>query len=120
MTDICVGISVLIQPLLPPAAPANGFIVETIRDSVPGSGVQKPNQGGECGSPACGTHAGKEHDLLAGREFQVKCKTFTRIDVMDNVAISGSLVAIVTPMHENGELDLERFRALIDFHVAEG
>lgn len=39
---------------------------------------------------------------------------------MDNVAIRGSLVAIVTPMHENGELDLERFRALIDFHVAEG
>jgi len=32
----------------------------------------------------------------------------------------GSLVAIVTPMHESGELDLERFRALIDFHVAQG
>lgn len=32
----------------------------------------------------------------------------------------GSLVAIVTPMHEEGGLDLERFRALIDFHVAEG
>lgn len=47
-------------------------------------------------------------------------EVFTRIHVMDNVAISGSLVAIVTPMHENGELDLERFRALIDFHVAEG
>ncbi len=39
---------------------------------------------------------------------------------MNSVAIRGSLVAIVTPMHENGELDLERFRALIDFHVAEG
>jgi 4-hydroxy-tetrahydrodipicolinate synthase len=39
---------------------------------------------------------------------------------MDNVATTGSLVAIVTPMHENGELDLERFHALIDFHVAEG
>ncbi len=39
---------------------------------------------------------------------------------MDNVATRGSLVAIVTPMHENGELDLERFHALIDFHVAEG
>ncbi|HKX52337.1 MAG TPA: 4-hydroxy-tetrahydrodipicolinate synthase [Nitrosospira sp.] len=39
---------------------------------------------------------------------------------MDNVAIKGSLVAIVTPMHENGELDLERFQSLIDFHVAEG
>jgi 4-hydroxy-tetrahydrodipicolinate synthase len=39
---------------------------------------------------------------------------------MNSVAIRGSLVAIVTPMHENGELDLERFRALIDYHVAEG
>ena len=34
--------------------------------------------------------------------------------------IRGSLVAIVTPMRDEGELDLERFRALIDFHVAEG
>ena len=39
---------------------------------------------------------------------------------MNSVAIKGSLVAIVTPMHENGELDLERFSALIDYHVAEG
>ena len=39
---------------------------------------------------------------------------------MNSVAIKGSLVAIVTPMHDNGELDLERFSALIDFHVAEG
>ncbi|GAB5605911.1 4-hydroxy-tetrahydrodipicolinate synthase [Sideroxyarcus sp. TK5] len=34
--------------------------------------------------------------------------------------ITGSLVAIVTPMHEDGSLDLEAFRALIDFHIAEG
>ena len=34
--------------------------------------------------------------------------------------ITGSLVAIVTPMHEDGSLDLERFRKLIDWHVAEG
>jgi 4-hydroxy-tetrahydrodipicolinate synthase len=39
---------------------------------------------------------------------------------MDNIAIKGSLVAIVTPMHENGELDLDRFHDLIDFHIAEG
>jgi len=32
----------------------------------------------------------------------------------------GSFVAIVTPMHENGELDLEKFRALIDFHITQG
>lgn len=34
--------------------------------------------------------------------------------------LKGSLVAIVTPMDENGELDLARFRALIDFHIAQG
>ena len=34
--------------------------------------------------------------------------------------IKGSIVAIVTPMHEDDSLDLEAFRALIDFHVAEG
>lgn len=39
---------------------------------------------------------------------------------MRSVAMRGSLVAIVTPMHEAGELDLERFRALVDFHVAQG
>jgi len=32
----------------------------------------------------------------------------------------GSLVAIVTPMHEDGSLDLKSFRALIDFHVEQG
>ena len=34
--------------------------------------------------------------------------------------ITGSLVAIVTPMHEDGRLDLGAFRSLIDWHVAEG
>ena len=38
--------------------------------------------------------------------------------------ITGSLVAIVTPMKSGGEqdgaLDLARFRQLIDWHVAEG
>ena len=34
--------------------------------------------------------------------------------------LQGSLVAIVTPMHEDGSLDLERFKALIDFHIREG
>jgi 4-hydroxy-tetrahydrodipicolinate synthase len=33
---------------------------------------------------------------------------------------SGSLVAIVTPMFPDGSLDLDRLRALIDWHVAEG
>jgi 4-hydroxy-tetrahydrodipicolinate synthase len=34
--------------------------------------------------------------------------------------ITGSMVAIVTPMHEGGSLDLAAFRALIDFHVDQG
>ncbi len=34
--------------------------------------------------------------------------------------ITGSIVAIVTPMHEDGSLDYARLRDLIDFHVAEG
>jgi 4-hydroxy-tetrahydrodipicolinate synthase len=34
--------------------------------------------------------------------------------------LSGSIVAIVTPMHEDGRLDLGRFRSLIDWHIGEG
>ena len=34
--------------------------------------------------------------------------------------ITGSLVAIITPMREDGALDFARFRQLIDWHVAEG
>ncbi len=34
--------------------------------------------------------------------------------------IKGSLVAIVTPMHEDGTLDLDTYRALIDWHVDAG
>jgi 4-hydroxy-tetrahydrodipicolinate synthase len=34
--------------------------------------------------------------------------------------LQGSLVAIVTPMHEDGALDLDAFRRLIDWHVSEG
>lgn len=32
----------------------------------------------------------------------------------------GSLVAIVTPMDKEGGLDLDRFRALLDFHIEQG
>jgi len=32
----------------------------------------------------------------------------------------GSLVAIVTPMDEEGGLDLDRFRSLLDFHINQG
>ncbi|QDX79823.1 4-hydroxy-tetrahydrodipicolinate synthase [Denitratisoma sp. DHT3] len=34
--------------------------------------------------------------------------------------ITGSIPAIVTPMHEDGSLDLPGFRRLLDWHVAEG
>lgn len=34
--------------------------------------------------------------------------------------ISGSIVAIVTPMHEDGSLDYPGLRKLIDWHIAEG
>jgi len=34
--------------------------------------------------------------------------------------VNGSMVAIVTPMHEDGSLDLDAFRKLIDWHVREG
>ena len=33
---------------------------------------------------------------------------------------TGSMVAIVTPMHEDGSLDFDAFRKLIDWHIAEG
>ena len=34
--------------------------------------------------------------------------------------IQGSVVAIVTPMHEDGRLDFDAYRRLIEWHVAEG
>ena len=34
--------------------------------------------------------------------------------------ITGSIVAIVTPMHDDGSLDLAGMRRLVDFHVQEG
>ncbi len=38
----------------------------------------------------------------------------------ETTMIKGSIVAIVTPMHEDGSLDLPALRALLDWHVAEG
>ena len=34
--------------------------------------------------------------------------------------ITGSLVAIVTPMHDNGELDIERMHNLVEHHIDQG
>ncbi|MEX3932657.1 4-hydroxy-tetrahydrodipicolinate synthase [Paraburkholderia phymatum] len=38
----------------------------------------------------------------------------------DGVAIRGSIPAIITPMLEDGSLDLPAFRKLIDWHIEEG
>jgi 4-hydroxy-tetrahydrodipicolinate synthase len=35
-------------------------------------------------------------------------------------SIVGSIVAIVTPMHEDGSIDYDGLRSLVDWHVAEG
>jgi 4-hydroxy-tetrahydrodipicolinate synthase len=35
-------------------------------------------------------------------------------------AITGSLVALVTPMHDDGKVDYEALRRLVDWHIAEG
>jgi 4-hydroxy-tetrahydrodipicolinate synthase len=34
--------------------------------------------------------------------------------------ITGSLVALVTPMHDDGSVDVEALRRLVDWHIAEG
>ena len=34
--------------------------------------------------------------------------------------IVGSIVALVTPMHEDGSVDYDTLRALVDWHIAEG
>ena len=34
--------------------------------------------------------------------------------------ITGSIVALVTPMHPDGSVDYDTFKALIDWHAAEG
>ena len=39
---------------------------------------------------------------------------------MANILIQGSLPAIITPMHEDGSLDLPRLRGLVDWHLREG
>ena len=36
------------------------------------------------------------------------------------VTLRGSVVAIVTPMLEEGALDLDAFRKLLDWHIAQG
>ena len=37
-----------------------------------------------------------------------------------NLVVQGSLVAIVTPMFEDGSLDIPALQALIEFHIDQG
>eukprot|EP01035_Chromulina_nebulosa_P044243 gene44243-59914_t len=37
-----------------------------------------------------------------------------------SVPLTGSIVALVTPMHEDGSVDYPTLRKLIDWHIAEG
>ena len=40
--------------------------------------------------------------------------------VNSSTEFQGSMVALVTPMFPDGKLDLEAYRKLIDWHIAEG
>src|SRR5260370_36406235 len=44
----------------------------------------------------------------------------TQGGTQDGIRIRGSIPAIVTPMLEDGSLDLPAFRKLIDWHIEEG
>ena len=37
-----------------------------------------------------------------------------------DVFLRGSIVALVTPFHEDGSVDYDTLRRLVDWHVAEG
>jgi 4-hydroxy-tetrahydrodipicolinate synthase len=50
--------------------------------------------------------------------FKLKC--FDLIHIVRLIMLQGSLVAIATPMHADGGLDIQALRSLIDFHVQEG
>ena len=39
---------------------------------------------------------------------------------LPSVSLTGSIVALVTPMHEDGSVDYPSLRKLIDWHIAEG
>ena len=52
-----------------------------------------------------------------GAAVSVKMRSFAAVA---STMIKGSIVAIITPMQEDGSLDQAAFRALIDFHIAAG
>ncbi len=46
--------------------------------------------------------------------------TIFPFETADMTPITGSIVALVTPMHEDGSVDYPTLRTLIDWHIAEG
>src|SRR6266850_8217882 len=48
------------------------------------------------------------------------CARMRRSNERRSPMLSGSMVAIVTPMQDDGRLDFERFKSLIDFHIEQG
>ena len=56
-------------------------------------------------------------DVRIGIGIRLECDLYF---CWQRIIIKGSIVAIVTPMHEDGSLDLVAFRALIDFHIEQG
>ena len=56
-------------------------------------------------------------NAVFGAAMPVRIRGCTSLDL---TMISGSLVAIVSPMHEDGSLDFDAYRRLIEWHIAEG
>lgn len=54
---------------------------------------------------------------MAASRFDVLIDPFMSTST---VALKGSIVALVTPMHEDGSVDYQSLRKLIDWHIAEG
>src|ERR1043165_2515807 len=48
------------------------------------------------------------------------CAIGVKPGIRQMAQLTGSMVAIVTPMLDDGSLDLDAFRKLIDWHVKEG
>jgi 4-hydroxy-tetrahydrodipicolinate synthase len=61
----------------------------------------------------CAGFRGGIFAMLIGLEYELVMNTRVKM-------IKGSIVAIVTPMLEDGSLDLPSFRKLIDFHIEQG
>src|SRR5881396_1814370 len=77
------------------------------------------------GDPACLRRAGGQEFGTAGCGPCVirrlgDCARMRRSNERRSPMLSGSLVAVVTPMQDDGRLDFERFKSLIDFHIEQG